>query len=79
MSGPTHHGPQADRQEHFDRVDRALFDATPLCERCKKRPPTDILRYTAFRAVCRECRDFILDSIERTIQEINREREEDDR
>lgn len=77
MSAPESHGPVADHQALFDRWNRERFAAAVVCERCRTRPPTDIMRYTAFCAVCRECRDFLLDGIERTIDELNRERRED--
>lgn len=66
---PESWGPASDHQAEFDRRNRERFDAAPLCERCKRRPPTDIMRYTSYCAVCAECRDFLLEDIARAIQE----------
>jgi hypothetical protein len=71
MADPAHHGPDANDQEFFDRLNRERFDAAAVCERCKRRPPTDIMIYTNYCAVCRACRDYLLDSLARSTEESN--------
>jgi hypothetical protein len=51
------HGREANDQALFDRWNQERFDKATVCERCKERPPTDIMRYTAYCAVCRQCAD----------------------
>ncbi len=65
MSNPRYHGSPVDKysQEIFDSWNLERFNKAIVCERCKKNPPTDIMRYTSYIAVCESCRDFLLEDM----------------
>lgn len=69
------HGPEANHQEFFDQLNLERFNKAEVCERCKKRPPAEIMRYTNYCAVCRECADELLTDLRECQEELSRREE----
>lgn len=56
-------GIESNDQEFYDKLNREDFSKATVCDRCKKKPPVDTMRYTNYRSVCVDCRDFLINDI----------------